>query len=501
MTRRVLVGICYALSIALLLALAGCLSSKQLYEEAASAREAAYQRWKNRKQQPEPLQTYISGRLSLEDCLKLALVNNKTLQRVFQEKEIARGERLKSHSAILPSVGLSADYLRKDEIASLGPITFGDLDNYSVGLTVNQPIFAGGSIMAKLKAGKLFYLLTNQTVRAAVQDTVYAAEHAYYDVLLNQHLFEIGKDAVRSAQAHLDNVELKRQGGVASDFDLLRAQVELSNYQAWLIQNKNAINIAKANLLKVMGVSQDSNVTLSDELVYTPSTITMEEAVEVAYQNRPDLFGREFDLQYQQELLKIFRSWYWPVISAFYSNTWSNPDPHSPIKIEWGHAWQAGLTAVLPIFDGFAREGNIIQQKARLKQAQINLVDSEETALFELTKAMVSIENAKEFVESQHLNLSRAREGLRLAEVRYKEGIDTQVETIDAQLALTTAGANYYDAIYSHVIAKLDLQKAMGALTTFEPAGPEDKAKHHESITAEKKRPAALAKVEQEQIK
>ena len=66
---------------------------------------------------------------------------------------------------------------------------------------------------------------------------------------------------------------------------------------------------------------------------------------------------------------------------------------------------------------------------------------------------------------------------------------------------MTTAGANYYDAIYSHVIAKLDLQKAMGALTTFEPAGPEDNARHRESITAEKKRPAALAKVEQEQIK
>ena len=61
---------------------------------------------------------------------------------------------------------------------------------------------------------------------------------------------QISADAVRSAQAHLDDVKQKRQGGVASDFDVLRAEVELSNFQAELIQNKNAINLAKAQLIK-----------------------------------------------------------------------------------------------------------------------------------------------------------------------------------------------------------------------------------------------------------
>ena len=106
----------------------------------------------------------------------------------------------------------------------------------------------------------------------------------------------------------------------------------------------------------------------------------------------------------------------------------------------------------------------MIAQKARLRQAQIDLVDSEETALFELNKAMLGIENAAEFVDSQKLNLTRAKEGLRLAEVGYKEGTNTQVEMIDAQSALTQAKVNYYQSIYTHDIAKLDLQKAMGTL-------------------------------------
>ena len=458
-------------SLALSILVTGCISREEFYEDVMLSRETAYRQWKHQKEQRGQAETRISGKLGIEDCLKLALTHNKILQRMTQEMEVARGEKLKAYSAILPNVGLTGDYQRLDEVSSFTisdrKVSLGDVDNYSVGLRVTQPIYAGGSIIPKLHAGRLFLLLADETVQAAVQDVVYAAAHAYYNVLLNQHLLDISADAVRSAKAHLENVEQKRKGGIASDFDVLRAQVELSNFEAQLIQNKNAINIAKAQLLKVMGVSQESDVILSDELVYVASKFTMEQAVEIAYRSRPDLRGREFDIRLQKELLKIAKSRYLPVISGYYQNIWSKPDPHSMMQIEWGHAWQTGLQATFPIFDGFAREGEIIKQKARLKQAQIDLVDSEETALFELTSARLSIENAEEFVQSQQLNLTRAKEGLRLAEVGYKEGTKTQVEMIDAQTALTTARVNYYQAIYSHVVAKLALQKAMGTLTTF----------------------------------
>jgi outer membrane protein TolC len=217
-----------------------------------------------------------------------------------------------------------------------------------------------------------------------------------------------------------------------------------------------------------MGVSQDSSFTPGDELVYSPFSISMQDALAAAYKNRPDLFSRELGIRQQKELLTIAQSAYFPAVNAFYNNAWSNPDPHDPMLIEWGRAWNVGFSAAWPIFNGFAREGNVIQQKARLKQSQIDLVDAEETALFELTRAILSIQDAAEFVDSQKLNLSRAKEGLRLVEVGYREGINTQVEVVDAQSALTTAKANYFQAIFSHLVAKLDLQKAMGSLTRFE---------------------------------
>ena len=475
------------------LQMAGCVSSEKYYEDVGLSREAAFRQWKSRKERQERSQPVISGKLNIADCTKLALVNNKVLQSIVQEREVARGERLKSYSAILPNVNLTGDYTRLDEVTSFEidtpagkeRIQFGDEDTYSTVLMVTQPIFAGGSIPARINAAKLLSLLTDETVRAAVQDMVYAAEHSYYDVLLSQHLLEISTDAVRSAQAHLDNVKQRQRGGVASDFDVLRAEVELSNFQAEYIKNKNAISVSKASLIKVMGVSQDSDFVLSDELLYVPYNITMEQAVEAAYRNRPDLLGREFDIKMQKELLNVARSKYFPVISGYYSNTWAKPDPHSMMEIEWGHAWQGGVTASLPIFDGFLRDGEIVAQKARLKQGQIDLIGAEETALFELTKAQLGIEDTAEFIESQRLNLTRAEEGLRLAGVGYREGVNTQVEMIDAQAALTTARANHYQAIYAHIIAKLDFQKAMGTLTSVETVEPEGQAQNIESNDAE----------------
>ncbi|MBN1507759.1 MAG: TolC family protein [Sedimentisphaerales bacterium] len=459
------------------LLLGGCTSQDEFRRDVGLSRKAAYRQWEDRKAREDGAQPRISGRLSMEDCIKLTLVHNKMLQRTMEEKDIAYGARLSAGAAYLPNVSLSGQYLRKDEVPSLAvagmpAIEFGTLDNYSAVLSVTQPIYAGGAISAQVRAARLLSLVTDEIVRAAVQDVVYAAQTGYYNLRLNQHMVDVSTDAVRSAEVHLDQVEKRRAGGVASDFDVLRAQVELSNFEADLIRSENAIDLARANLIKVMGVSQDSDFALSDELVYAPVEVSMEQAVQEAFTNRPDLYRQEYQIRQQREQLQIARSRYLPNVSGFFTNTWANPDPHSVAAAnDWGSAWQAGVQGAWPIFNGFQREGQIIQEKARLKQAQISLVDTEETALYELTQALLSMENAVEFVQSQQLNVTRATEGLRLAEVGYQQGINTQVEMIDAQTALTTARVNYYQAIYSHVVAKLALQRATGTIANGTVAG------------------------------
>ena len=214
----------------------GCVSKEEFTNEASLSRESAYQQWQGRKEAEKQIQPVIAGELSLEDCLKLTLTNNKALLITLEEKEAARGGELGAYSAILPSVSLSAGYERIDERSYFTfngqNVTLGDLDNYSGMLTVTQPIFAGGAIPARINAGRLGSLMADQTVRAAVQDTVYAAQFGYYTLLLDQHLYTIADDSVKSSRTHLEDVKHKHAAGVASSYDVLRTEVELSNFTA-----------------------------------------------------------------------------------------------------------------------------------------------------------------------------------------------------------------------------------------------------------------------------
>jgi len=445
----------------------GCVSERGMYGGLQSRRARAYHQWRRARENEEASKPQLKGTLSLEDALKLAMTSNKSLQAALREKEIARGAVLEAYSNVLPGVSATAGYTRLDEVGGFDvggrSVSIGDVDNYSVGLEVKQPVFRGGGIPAALRAARWVSLLSDEQVRGAVQAVIYEVARAYYDTLLAQHLYEVNRDAVVSAKAHLRDVGIKRGRGVASNFDVLRAQVDVSLFEAEMIQQRNRVHLAKTRLLRAMGVSQDSEVTLSDELTYRPMKPVLDEAVRLAYQNRPDLYQAELNVQLQQEALRIARSAYWPRVDAWLRQEWARPDPHTSI-VEWGDAWSAGVSANWPLFDGFRREGRVRQEEARLRQRGIQLVDAEERVLLEIRQAILSLRDAEEFVQSQRLNLDRAKEALRLAQVEYRQGIADAVTVTEARAALTRAQGLYYEAVYRHTVARLDLQRAMGIL-------------------------------------
>jgi outer membrane protein TolC len=365
-------------------------------------------------------------------------------------------------------VNVKASYTRLDQASTFDvggvSIALGDVDNYSVDLTVNQPLFRGGAIGAALRAAKLAELLSDEAVRGALQGTIYRVALPYYDALLAQHKYEVNEEAVKSAQVHLKDVLTKRDLGVASDYDVLRAEVDVSNFRAEMIKQKNNVDLAKTRLLRAMGVVQKGDIVLADELEYRPMKPVLEEAIQIAHENRPDLYQAELDVRLRKEALRVARSDYWPKVDLFFQELWGKPDPSSVTTNEWNDTWNAGVAVNLSIFDGLGREGRVHQEKATLAQSRYRLANTQEQAFLEIRQALLTLRNAEEFVESQKLNLGRANEGLRLAEVGYREGIASQVEVSDARSALTAARGFYYESVYGHVMSRLNLQLAMGIL-------------------------------------
>lgn len=443
----------------------GCAVSRPEYFAALRDRHLeAYRRWQSRN--PGEERPQIVGKLSLEEAVRLTLQYNTELQAALQERGIARGTTYEAYSEALPKVDLTVDYTRLDQVftVDLGMQSFqvGDRDNYSYRVKVTQPLYRGGNMAIAQHAARLFSYLTDEKIRGTVENVVFNVANTYYDTVLAEHLIQVQEAALESARAQLESVTARERQGIATEFDVLRARVEVSILEADLIEQKNRRDLARARLVKKIGVSQQSQVELVTDLSYQPGVPSFEQALRLAFENRPDIWQATIGLDLQNQALRVAYSYYLPRLETYYWNRWAKPDPHEASKIRWGREWQVGLTLDWPLFDGLAREGRIVREKALRRQKKILLSEAEERAVLEVQSALLELKNAREFVESQKQNLTLARRALQLVEAGYREEVNTEVEVLDARTAVTRVLGLYYGALHRHTIARVALQKAMG---------------------------------------
>ncbi len=443
--------------------LVGCVSRSDIQREIRSARLQALHQWQQRQSSDDENEPQVDGQLSLEDALKLALTHNKQLQAITQDRDIARGRVLSSHSGLLPTISLLSSYTRHADDAQ-NKRYIGSSNEYSTDIKVTQPLFRGGATQAELRSAQFLACYSNERIRQQVETTLYHVTSNYYHALLAQQLLKVAQDAVTSAEAHLNEVTRKQDTGAATEYSVLRARVDVALYQAEMIRQRNALHLATTQLLKEMGAQQDSHIELSGALVYRSVQPVFEQAVQAAYRNRPDLGQAQVNVRIGEEAIRLAASRYWPQISVFATGGWGRPDPYQNMWDEWDSHASAGICMELPLFDGLRREGQMIETKAMLRKRQFELFDTEEQVVLEIRQALLSLRDTEEFVESQRMNLKLAEEGLRLAEVGYINGVNTEVDVTDARSALTRAQGFHYEAIHDHAIARLMLQKATGLL-------------------------------------
>ena len=446
----------------------GCLPSRsEYYHDVRQSRVRAYERWQNAEKRNED-RPILKGELSLEEAVLVGLQYNPQLRAAVQEKAKAEGRLFEAYSEALPRLDLTGQYERLDQVMNidLGVQSFqiGDEDNYSYRVQITQPLYRGGTIPAALRGARLFDYMSDEKVRSAVEQVAYQVASAYMDTTLAERLIEVQKASLDSAKAFQEQVEAKRQEGMAREYDVLRARVDVSNIQADLIEQRNKRDRARTRLCRAMGVSQKSDTELLTGLGFKEVDVSFAEAVSTAFQNRPDIYQAILSVGMQKEALNEAYSAYLPDLDASFWHLWAKPDPQQASNIEWDTDWAGAISLTWPLFDGLAREGRIVQRKAELRKLEILLGDTEEKALLEVRNALLELENAQQLVETQKLNLERADRALELVQDGYKEGVNTELEVLDARAAVTRARGLYYQSLHRHMAARLALQQAMGIL-------------------------------------
>ena len=446
----------------LLAPLAACSTKDTVRQDIAASRTRSFERWLSEKDAAAQSEGVLKGPLTREQCVAIALERNKQVAAIIWDKEKAQGRITEAYASALPRLDLGATLNRVDRSLS------GNETTYGLAGTVTQPLYRGGAVGAGLRAAKIYSYAADERQKEVIQNVIYDVNKMYYDVLLSQELVRVSEEAVSLSQKHVEDVTRRRDQGVASDYDVLRGRVEVTNYEAELIQNRNRLHMLKSSFNKLLGVSQESQITFTDQLEYVEEKPALEDAVSEAFLNKPELQQAELAVRLQQEGLAVAKSERLPTLDAFFTERYARPGPHVTSGNGWGEGWTAGMVLNFPLFDGFRAKGRIRQARADFEKSRTELSDAEETVLLSVKQSLLNIEDARTFVESQKANVERARQGLVLVEAGYREGVNKELEVRDARQALLRASSLHYQAIHQHQAAVLGLKKATGSLHRFD---------------------------------
>ena len=442
------------------------MSISALKEDVRAARERRLEQWRLEAAGQSAERRLLEGPVSLRECILIALANNRKIQQAVQDQIKAGAQIQEAWAEALPTVEAGANYVRLDRTPKSGGIAVGDKDNYELVGTIRQPLWRGGIISAGIRAARIYSVFTDEQYRETVQNVIYDVRKTYLDARLALELERASRMSVEAAKRQLSDVEKDKEAGTASGFDVLRAEVEVKNFEAERVRARNQHNLTRTTLLRTINVSQESAIELADALQYRPVEPVLSKAVATAFRQHPDLLAAEYDTRLQKEGVKGAKSGYWPRLDALFTGNYARPHPHFPQRTHtFGRSWQSGLSLTFPIFDGFRTMARVRQAQADLRKSEIALKDTEERILLDIRQAILSIHDADEFVRSQEKTVEQAEEALRLVRLGRRQGIRREVEVLDAQSALDQARANYFQAIYGHELARLELERATGTLT------------------------------------
>jgi len=430
--------------------------------------------------------------VTLEKSVAMALAHNPTIK--VAEKELAKAEAdvTQSYSTILPQLDARLNFqhawaIQQSTIPNfikpmLGPIgdyiegieqmpdyvtiAFGRENTLNYGLMLTQPLFLGGAGLAGIKLSRAALGAAEHNLESKRQGLIYLAVDGFYSCLLAQKLIAVQEEAMDQAKANLDVVLKKYNVGAASGYDKMRAEVEVANLKPALINARNNYQVALTRLRAIIGLDRDSDLEISGEFIYEEddfSKLPLSELQDIALKNRPEMLTIDEQKQITQQGINIARSDFMPKI--FFTTDYSYLAMKDDLKFsqrDFSKGFTSAITLQLSLFNGLKTVKQY--QKAHL---DYYIIQDTERQLIDIIYAEVEValnnfNEAREKYISAEETVALAQESLRLANLMYEEGANTQLDVLVSRLSLTQAQMNYYSSLYQYQIARYQLRKVTG---------------------------------------
>ncbi|MBF0407365.1 MAG: TolC family protein [Candidatus Riflebacteria bacterium] len=407
--------------------------------------------------------------LHLEEVLRMALERNRTVISSSQQVEVAEGQVAQARSIISTRLTGRFTQTRLDDVGSANfggrTITMGKKDVQKEYVEVAQPIFIGGKDKAAIASARLGRSAAKAGHTFTSQQVLRKTIMTWMAWLFAREIEQVSRKDLELAQSHYDLLQARFRQKQASKFEVLRAEVRLAQARSKLRQENNNVDLARLDLLNLLALSPDLPIGTNDRLIMQEFPTNLAQDASEAVNLREDIRLKRLEAHMALQGLRSARGEKQPSLNLYGQIGSEDPSSKSGFgTLERKSYWNAGLALEVPIVDGGQRHGKIQEATARLKVARNSLQETLEKAQIEIRQALLSLQTAHEVVLAQKEALKQAEEALRLAGVKYSNGLFTQVEMFDAENAFLNTNLQYLQAVFAHHQARVSYLLATGKL-------------------------------------
>lgn len=416
--------------------------------------------------------------LDVPTCVSMALQHNARI--LISDEDLAQAESRigQAQAARKPQVKSQLGVTYIDGLEGIGTqskllenlIGIGDIQpEKTIGrgtVMVEQVLYAGGQIAAGVRASR--FLAESETWKREVTRAQVALDttQAYEDAVMTQALIEVANDSVDTFEHHRDDAQHAVDVGFASRIVLLRADTELHARQADVVSAKTAHEIALLNLKRLIGAPESQWVTLTGESTWNPDATTVDALIAQALGKRAELRALDSGIAAAEQNVQLTRGAFRPRAAA--SVQWQESVGSGLLQPD-GLSAQAGLEWQL--YAGGKRKHAVAEAQSQVRSLKKQRDDVAQLVELDVRQAHLRVAEAVEKLRRDKGTLTLAEEGLRLAQVRFREGVGTQTEVLDASLARSQAQTKIVQALRDYAVAVAALQKASGTLIATEASG------------------------------
>ncbi len=452
----------------------------------------------------------LAQALTLDEALDIALKNNRTLKQQWEAKKAVDEEYNNVLGSFFPQITLSGGYQLEemrypDSATEHGPTASsllsdslsighiepnsdetlldndetiaGYLDNVVggmipdktertatvfAGVKMEQVVFMGGKLINGLKVANKAMTLQEKQYTLVKQDVVYNIIKLYYGAVLARDLLDIQNQALELARMHQQQVNSMFENGLVSEYDKLRADLEVSRLEPDVVEAENQYKLALEALKNELDLKDD--ITLDDEIAVPQiDTLELQQAIDEGLANRIEMNLSNIGVEIQKTIYTTQKGNFLPNIglSAEYKYYGSGDD----YKIEsddYGNSWTVGIGFSMPLFTGLSNTAKIKKARHNYQESVIGHEQLKSNIELQVRNTYYDLNKSVEKLQSQRKNVELAEKGERIAEARYQNQVGTQLEVFDAQLQLRSIRLSYLNAVYDVIMSHEAFKKALG---------------------------------------